>query len=72
MEKTPRQIEDEFMLTSISMLRHGEQLPPQLLQDHQLRLSYAQEFFDRWGVTLEQTLTMSQEEFIAWIDLALQ
>lgn len=72
MERTPRQIEDEFMLTSISHLRHREHLPPDLIEQHELRLKYAQDFFDRWGTSLEQTLNMPHEEFLMWVELALQ
>lgn len=69
MEKTPRQIEDEFMMTSISVLRHKEHLPPELISEHELRLQNAQEFFDRWGISLEGTLQMPQEEFEMWMGL---
>lgn len=71
MERTPQQIEDEFMLTSVSILRHKDHVPQEIIPIHETRLKYAQDFFDRWGVSLEQTLSMSDEEFMYWVGLVI-
>jgi hypothetical protein len=71
-ERTPRQIEDEFMITSVSILRNGDHLPPDLVDQHAHRLQHAQSFFDRYGLSLDQTLNMPQQEFEMFVGMIIQ
>lgn len=71
MERSYQQSVDEFYITSIAMLRGREHLPPEMVTPHEYRMQHAQDFFDRWGISLEQTLSMPQEEFEYFVGLVV-
>lgn len=70
--ETDPQIEAEYFISSLSVMRQRDQLQQtDFFKEHEQRLQHAQDLFDRYGLTLEQIMGMNQEEYKTFLGTIL-
>lgn len=59
-----RGVEAEYFLSSLNVVRQRESLgKTDFFREHEERLQNAQDLFDRYGITLEEIMIMTPEEY---------